>query len=953
MAADESPRRLYVDVASLWRPMDQVSLSTSRAASSMSSDDDNDQDRSTRAADSKATAARPLLSRGAGVQRGPSTSGVDTYRPLELPSDLRERAQLLREFETRAGAYHTAKTTWVKAQHDGDPDRVKSTRRLAHHLTSPLANYIEAVAQKSMHKSGPRERWLAAYKVIGADALAHHTISGILSVLITSLASGARHKPIHATAVSREIGQRIAIAARLAAWQKLNPPLFAAFERRLKEAGATPLHRAEVLAIGLNKKARDPLTASAEFLEATASWPARESARIGRWLLFVAEHVTGGAITLHRQREGRKGITAAPYHVELSPSSIQRLADAVEVSALRATNDRAMVCPPRAWNGSRNGGYLLGDDLRFDRTYLVLGHPPARKSIEEALADDQALAAAAPVFTAINSLQDTPFAINEAVHDTAAESARAGHKLNDLPASYRWESVPKPPKTGDSEADKARHLQWRRAEAAVKNRNARNVPKALWSHAVLAEAQELRELEIAQEPNANGPLWFAHRVDFRGRMYPEGSALNPQGSDLARSLLRFHRGKPIGNGRGPFWLAAQVAKAFGRDKLSWDDRVAWTHTNEDMITRIANDPLGNRRLWKKESDKLWAALAAAREWTDYRATGSTFVTTLPIFIDGTCNGLQHYAALSGDTDLARLVNLEPEELPQDIYREVAEEAFRDIKVRSERGRPIDRRMAHLWLRLIGNEVPRSMVKKVVMTKPYGGTNKVALDAAWAFLAEKDPERLEWGGEVPDSDVPALIGWLANRMQSALKDRTSAADKIMAWLQESMRFLSNHGVADRLDFRTPAGFPMRNLYFGHKSRTVKVTVEGKRRSMTIAENDPSKFDATRACKSIAPNFVHSLDAAAMMLAIGEANARGVTDLMAIHDCVGGLAPDMDIIAESVRVGFVRTHEAMPLERFREAVLLALPDDEARDKLSELPKRGEFDVMQVLGSRYFFS
>ena len=62
--------------------------------------------------------------------------------------------------------------------------------------------------------------------------------------------------------------------------------------------------------------------------------------------------------------------------------------------------------------------------------------------------------------------------------------------------------------------------------------------------------------------------------------------------------------------------------------------------------------------------------------------------------------------------------------------------------------------------------------------------------------------------------------------------------------------------------------------------------------------------------------------------------------------------MDIIADAVRVGFVKTHEAMPLESFREAVLMALPDGVARKDLDPLPERGNFDVRQVLGSEYFF-
>ena len=56
---------------------------------------------------------------------------------------------------------------------------------------------------------------------------------------------------------------------------------------------------------------------------------------------------------------------------------------------------------------------------------------------------------------------------------------------------------------------------------------------------------------------------------------------------------------------------------------------------------------------------------------------------------------------------------------------------------------------------------------------------------------------------------------------------------------------------------------------------------------------------------------------------------------------------------MRVGIVDRLEAMPLERFREAVLMALPDDdEARMRLPELPRPGEFDVRMVLGSEYFF-
>lgn len=342
---------------------------------------------------------RPLRVRSADIRRGSNIpNGVEQYRPTALPNDPRERAQKLREFDQRASTYLNTKLSAEKAQRDGDPMRLKAARRLSRHLSNPLAAYIQEEAQRVVHKRGPKDRWLAAHEVLGADALAHCTIDAIVSVLITRLASEDRNKAVHATKVAREIGHKIASAVQMAEWERLNPALFAAFERRLDAAGATPRHRETVLAIGLNNKARNPEAASAEFLEATAPWPDAETAPIGRWLLDVTEHVTKGAISLRRRTEGSRkgGITAAPYVVELAPKAIKWLKKAVETQALKATSNRAMICVPRPWHGPLNGGYLLGDDLRIDTTSMIRGIPPVRKAVEGALASDEARRLAAP-----------------------------------------------------------------------------------------------------------------------------------------------------------------------------------------------------------------------------------------------------------------------------------------------------------------------------------------------------------------------------------------------------------------------------------------------------------------------------------------------------------------------------------------------------------------------------
>ena len=40
-----------------------------------------------------------------------------------------------------------------------------------------------------------------------------------------------------------------------------------------------------------------------------------------------------------------------------------------------------------------------------------------------------------------------------------------------------------------------------------------------------------------------------------------------------------------------YWLAWHVCTTYGNDKLSHDDRVAWTRDNHALITSVAEDPI--------------------------------------------------------------------------------------------------------------------------------------------------------------------------------------------------------------------------------------------------------------------------------------------------------------------------------------------------------------------------
>ena len=87
-----------------------------------------------------------------------------------------------------------------------------------------------------------------------------------------------------------------------------------------------------------------------------------------------------------------------------------------------------------------------------------------------------------------------------------------------------------------------------------------------------------------------------------------------------------------------------------------------------------------------KAEKPWQALSVCFELAEaYKLDDPTkFVSHLPVHQDGTCNGLQHYAALGGDVEGANQVNLNPSDKPQDVYTYVAKLVETRVKADAEK-----------------------------------------------------------------------------------------------------------------------------------------------------------------------------------------------------------------------------------------------------------------------------
>ena len=173
----------------------------------------------------------------------------------------------------------------------------------------------------------------------------------------------------------------------------------------------------------------------------------------------------------------------------------------------------------------------------------------------------------------------------------------------------------------------------------------------------------------------------------------------------------FAEGKPLDD-KGRWWLGVHGANLFGNDKISLDDRAKWAFDYRPNAVNIASDPY--RNLDWTEADDPWQFLAWCFEWAEAHEEG--FVSHLPVGLDGSCNGLQHFSALLRDEVGGAATNLVPAPVPADIYREVAKRAE---EILSEVGEDDPNFwMAQSWL-VFG--IDRKITKRSVMTLPYGVT----------------------------------------------------------------------------------------------------------------------------------------------------------------------------------------------------------------------------------------
>lgn len=187
----------------------------------------------------------------------------------------------------------------------------------------------------------------------------------------------------------------------------------------------------------------------------------------------------------------------------------------------------------------------------------------------------------------------------------------------------------------------------------------------------------------------------------------------------------------------------------------------------------------------------------------------TYVCAMPVHQDGTCNGLQHYAALGGDVLGAQQVNLLASDRPSDVYTHISTSVEAELAAEAEAGGEKSE-----LARLLCGKVTRKVVKQTVMTTVYGVTfigareqiekqlkdrGDIPAELCWSassYLAKKVRAYIKYS---PDTHSPATPKVLAT-----IGDAFTGAKGIQDWLNICARLIAKSVPEEKLRPDQPAG-----------------------------------------------------------------------------------------------------------------------------------------------------
>ena len=603
------------------------------------------------------------------------------------------------------------------------------------------------------------------------------------------------------------------------------------------------------------------------------NWHITNKVKLGGWLLDCIME-SSGWFTIITTSDGRKKTN----YVVPTPAFMEIKDEIMATAELFSPIAYPMLIEPNDWSENRSGGYLLNEVMR--------GHDMVRRGV--------GLIQGETPYQFLNKIQKVGYRLNPFIVGVAETLFERGYQVGKFVPIVE---VPLPPKPVDIATNKESRQDYRRRAAETMNLNAASFKKSCRTRMTMEAVRMFKD---------KNEFFIPWSFDYRGRAYPIPAFLTPQDTDFGKSLLKFSQ-EAFMDSYAEEWLAFQVATTKGLDKAPMHDRMKWVAENDEVISAVAQDPIGNLPIWEA-ADEPWQFLAACDEYYHCVLNCDRNYTSLPVATDATCSGLQILAGLCRDARTASLVNVLPAERPQDAYAVVAQHAKPNVP------------------ESVRDYMDRKTVKRVVMTVPYNAKPHSNRGYIREALLEK-------GVEVDKDDLTATVKAVREAMDEVVPGPMAA----MKWIEVEVAKAIKRGATE-LEWVTPSGFVVTQKLNKKLTETIKLQLLG-RVEIKIATEDSDKVDLAHHKNATAPNLIHSLDASLLHLSA----LRFDAPISLIHDSVLCRATDMSALSSIVRETYMHLFaENSYLESWAKQI----------GAETEPPIIGDLCPESVIDSTYFF-
>ena len=291
---------------------------------------------------------------------------------------------------------------------------------------------------------------------------------------------------------------------------------------------------------------------------------------------------------------------------------------------------------------------------------------------------------------------------------------------------------------------------------------------------------------------------------------------------------------------------------------------------------------------------------------------------MPINQDGSCNGLQHYAALGRDIEGARHVNMvvEDEDKPRDLYSKVSDLVADMIEADARNGMSIAKQL--------NGKISRKVVKQPVMTSVYGVTQYGSI----AQVVDQIKDLIQLANT---SEYQMYGAYIVSKIFKAKQQLFSNTNLIQQWLKECAIRICHSVRADyygsdmikndkefgkkfftSVIWTSPLGSPVVQPYRDPSYLVIKTSLQ---LLSLINPFEVASINTLKQANGIAPNFIHTLDSTHMILTALKCFEHKIS-FASVHDSYWTHPADVDSMSSILRNEFVALHSQNWIELLRQ-------------------------------------